>query len=130
MKIILMALLLGISTCVAAEWRLVTTSQAGDQFYVEPSFIKSDGGYIRVWSMMNYAKPIGDEIKSVKELSMFDCRGGRTKVLQTSYYSSPGGNSAPMGAPVEPSPPYDRWVYVAPDTAWNTVFNYACRGGR
>lgn len=109
------------ASALAADWALVVESSSGSTYSVDKGSMRTmPNGYKRAWLWTIYGQAKNTGTTSYKAYSEVDCQNGRMRDLQTLYYKGEQLNSSNY----EP----ESWVYVAPDTVQEAVFDYICFG--
>lgn len=117
-----LALLL-VSSSSMADWTYIVKNDGDVTFYLDFERIKKVNGNIQAWVLADFEKFVDsrqDFLSSVS-LSEFDCKAGRTRNLQSSFYSGrmKGGDLTwtSNGSP---------WNYPLPDTTSELIMDFAC----
>ncbi len=123
MKKVLVAMMLyAMSSVASSEW-MKMGSNDGTTFYIDPTSIRRDGNFRKVWELQDYKKkdsPSGE--LSIRMLNEYDCKGERVRDLSISAHSE---NMA-KGRVIVSNSTVGQWDYVAPQTPSAGKLNYVC----
>jgi hypothetical protein len=125
---ILFLLLLSIAVGVAAnEWRLVSQGVNEVKTYVLATSLKATDSGWRIWTLSTFPTPAkvpdgNGEFQSIKSLREVDCINKRTRVLQSSFYTSKDGAGSLLKSFSEPT----TWHFITPDTTGDTLASVIC----
>ena len=103
------------------EWTKVTETVLGDTFYIEKDRIKEHNGYVYYWRLIDYLKPDSFGDMSSKVYTQGDCGVNRIKYLSLIFYKQPMGKGED-----EHNPLNTEWKYPLPDSAMESLLDYAC----
>lgn len=105
----------------AADWVQVSKAANGDMYFVDSQSIRTmPSGYKRAWRRTVFGKPLNGGVTSARTLDEFDCKEGRRRTIQWTYFKEEEIKSSYSHA--------DNWTYVAPDTSGEDLQNYVCFG--
>jgi len=104
-----------------AEWRYITSTQAGDDYYLDFDQIRWANGYVYYWLLDNYTEPL-DKFMSAKSYQKGDCDSLGYQSLQTTLYYQPMG--VEKWKTWSPDP---EWQYPRPGGAAETIMKLVCR---
>ena len=106
-----------------ADWKIVSKSVDGDNFYVDFERIKKHKGLVYYWALTDYLKPdmFGD--LSGKGYVEADCVRFRSKYLTSSFHTKPMGEGTPSTTVNEPD---KEWVYPSPDSPLGIKLKAVC----
>ena len=125
-RLITLVVLSMICITANAEWVLLARSAEGDNYYADPATKTQTGNVVRMWAMADNAKPLvagGKTTNSSRLYAQYDCDERSSHILQTTAFSGKmlrGGVVASDPAPAAKE-------FVAPDTAAETLLNFACK---
>ena len=126
-KTIPLAFLFVSSVAYSADWKLVTTSNSGEEFFVDSETITTDAqkGSAQSWSKAIKRKNGGELIKS-KALVEYDCRNRKHRLLSLITYTySPDGTVRTSSGKED----YN-FRHVAPDTIAESIMLHSCKVSR
>ena len=78
-----------------AEWTKVSTTSAGNIYYVDFENIRTEGNLIYYWEFMKYAAPLDDGTLSHKIYQVLDCNRFAIKPIRFIFYTDKNGTSDP-----------------------------------
>jgi S1-C subfamily serine protease len=110
------------ASTTAANWILVATSSADNEFYVDPASIQRDGDYRRFWRLLNLKVPLDSGASSFRIFREIDCRQKRGRNLQWTSFRGPKASGEVALSNTESS----AWEFIAPDAVTNTELRYVC----
>jgi hypothetical protein len=110
------------ASTTAANWILVATSSADNEFYVDPASIQRDGDYRRFWRLLNLKVPLDSGASSFRIFREIDCRQKRGRNLQWTSFRGPKASGEMLLSNTESS----AWEFIAPDAVTNTELRYVC----
>ena len=106
-----------------ADWTKVTSTKAGDSFYIDVKTIKESNGLVYYWTISDYLKPTSAGALSAKLLKEVNCNTPRKqRALSASYYSTPMGK----GTPLVTDNKEQEWLYSQPNTVIKIMIDEAC----
>ncbi len=115
-------ILAALSSSAFAQW--VAINQSENYFY-DPSSFSSQGKYVKVWGMINYAEPIPNNYpKSKKVLLEIDCHQRQVKTLVFSFNSEMMGKGDVLA---ESNNSFGPWRWIQPGSLDESLFNISCR---
>ena len=105
-----------------AEWEEVTTSIAGDTYYLDYNKIKKQNGNIFYWILHNYLKP--DKWKDMSNITLLetDC-GLKIRKVYATYHNQPMGK----GEPSTISPETRDWYIPSENSVDVKMKNMVCK---
>lgn len=112
------------SATVYADWEPIGRT-AQISMSIDPKTIKVEGGTAKVWVLANFVSPARIEntvSNSSKTYFEYDCKGVRSRILTTYYYSDKDSKGNVNAAEFDVMP----WVPVAPETISIFVLNRIC----
>ena len=119
MRILLCLLVLGASPAWA-EWVDVAETRSS-LLYIDPSTIRKDGNFRRVWEMSDLKQRTGGAM-SRRILNEYDCKEERRRVISnTSFFEQMGHGSILIS-----DDKLGEWQYIAPKTASSFVLEIVC----
>lgn len=105
----------------AADWVFVAENLSGNTFYIDRETIRTmPNGYKRAWVRSYFSKPTDYGDTGYRSLSEFDCREGRYREMQITWFKGEDV-STQENTPRE-------WRYAAPETAGESSLNFVCFG--
>lgn len=104
----------------AADWIVLADIGAGTLFVDQESIRTMPDGRKRAWSLIQFVDPGPEGMTAARMYMEYDCREGRTLLLQLTSMSGEKILSTE-------SPPA-RWSYAAPETVGEKALNYICFG--
>lgn len=123
-------LLAAISTSVLAEVWIETSRNDDYLAYADPSSIRRQGEYVKMWSMFDYRIPqpgvSGKTYLSTRRQFEYDCAGGRARALAVSAHAAREGKGAALASV---SVKYE-WRPVVADSADDYLLKFACKDYR
>ena len=108
-------------TPALAEWRLIGTNVAGNEYYLDFDKIRTSNGYVYYWSLVNFLEPNQGAMSS-KHYKKGDCDALGSQFLQVTSYFQPMGVEKFDTFSVDPE-----WAYLDPDNIGAFVLRAACR---
>ncbi len=127
MRKLLIGLALSVmATAAHAEWVLVSTSADGNKTYAESTTKKRTGNMVRMWEILDYAKPTvfkGKAYQSDRDFVQYDCVESTVQNLQLVLFAGKMATGEIVGSENTPG----NKSFVAPGTVGNTMLNFACK---
>tara|TARA_Y100000991_G_scaffold200154_1_gene172349 strand:- start:470 stop:871 length:402 start_codon:yes stop_codon:yes gene_type:complete len=109
------------------DWKLISTSSKGNEFYVDVSTIKRHGTSIFVWRLNNYLKPNSGGYLSDVSYIECDCETFREKDLQIIFHKKHFGKGESLSIDFSKvSKKYSEWRYPSPNSVNRIVLDYTC----
>lgn len=105
-----------------AEWTFFTQSVDENKVYLDIDRIQKNGGYVYVWSLVDYIKPDKWGDMSAKRYYEVDCKALRYKPLTNIYYKEPMGEGSGESSRFH-SP---EWVSPSPNSIIESMLNTVC----
>ncbi|MDC1062404.1 hypothetical protein OAQ23_06420 [Hellea sp.] len=105
-----------------ADWEWISKNGNGT-FYVDTDRIRTNGGYVYYWELVDLLKPLTSGNLSYKVYNQVDCNLFRYKNLSGTFYNEPMGE----GSGDTFSPPNPEWNYPAPNTSAESILNQVCK---
>jgi hypothetical protein len=134
MKKLIIIFLLLMPILAKAEWKSITRSAdqetpLGGEYSVDFSSILNNGGYSRVWVLLNYyatqiSKVNNQSYASSKMYWEIDCSNRKLRFLSIAYFSKKNA----YGSVIETytyNPPSD-WIYIGPGDNSSIIAKYVC----
>jgi hypothetical protein len=114
------------ASALAEVW--VQTSMTDDYIaYGDPSSIRRQGDFVKMWSMFDYRIPqpgvSGKTYLSTRRQFEYDCTGGRTRALAVSAHAAREGKGAALASV---SVKYE-WRPVVAESADDYLLKFACK---
>jgi hypothetical protein len=110
------------STPSYGEWTKVTKSVDGSTYYADFDRIRKHDGYVYVWEIGNFLKPLLGKYFSGKIYRQYDCKLFRSKMVSSSYHQEPMGYGpgvpGPEGVP--------DWEYPPPNSIHEKFIQRVC----
>lgn len=114
------------STSVLAEWNWVIEDQdMGMTVYVDSVSTSKKGNVAQMVSLINFQTPQirpNYRFQSQAELSEYDCKESKSRLLSFSRYSKRMGEGEMVFSDKTPA----NWKKVAPGSAGEVLFEFAC----
>lgn len=110
-----------ISSHVLADWEYFA-GNSSNTFYVDLSTRKVANGFVRVWTLNDYASPSKGEL-SAKNYLEIDCKDERYRFLSINTFGSNMGK----GEVLQSSNSKSDWIYVVPNSSINLLVQKVCR---
>jgi len=128
------ALSFGYASLAHAEWtKIQATSDSGTTGFVDPSTVKTVGGYTRAWMILTHpdAKPLQDKssnkvYKSQKIFYEFDCTAEQNRILAISIHADEMGSGQVVSSDMDVSKP-SAWEAISPGSNGMTWLNSVCK---
>ena len=114
------------ATVASAEWVLLENNESGDRFYVDPASKRRTGTVVRIWVAVNYSSPKvwnGKAYYSSRIYYQYDCAERTSQGLQVSGFAGKMLTGDVIGSDTQPG----NKSFIAPDTAGQTLFHFACQ---
>lgn len=114
-----------IHNSAAAAWSVVQDELLFKQ-YIDLDSAQRNGKFVRVWSLVDYERPIGPEgakYNSTKLLFEFDCTDRRLRTLVTRNYSFRMGSGINLSGPDRA----ESWEHIEPDSEVLAYWKLACK---
>jgi len=109
-------------TQVGSNWRLVSQSDDGDKFYVDPATITRDSVMRRYWFIVEYANPKPGAWRSSRAFVETNCREENYRFIELTGFNG----SMATGQVLERIEGPQRWVQVAPGTLAASKMQFVC----
>ncbi len=127
MRKLLIGLALSLAAASAqAQWVLVTKSDQGDAYYVDPTTKTRKGNIVRIWGLQDYLKPevvLGKAIYSDRVYRQYDCAERTSQTLQSNGFLGQMGSGDVVASRNQPGD----IIFVAPRTVFDSLLNFACK---
>lgn len=127
MRLIVTLLLLSLTAPAWAEWVKIAESNLRVLYY-NPDAIDKQDNLRRVWTLQDNKQRNHNGALSTRDLSEFDCKAGRQRLLSYSAYSEQMARGATIKqrryAPGEPD---GKWFNITPDTFSAHLLKLVCR---
>ena len=122
LNIVPAALLPFVATSAWAEWTKVGQDD-GQVVYVDASTFEKEGDVRRAWTLTDLKLPRGDDVASFRELSDFNCKEARRRIVFLVTYAGPmaTGKVLESGRPL-----LDKFENVSPYSPGGWEFEYVC----
>jgi hypothetical protein len=122
------AILLSVISAGALAEVWLETSRTDDYLaYADPSSIRRQGDFVKMWSMFDYRIPqpgvSGKTYLSTRRQFEYDCTGGRARALAVSAHAAREGKGAALASV---SVKYE-WRPVLADSADDYLLKFACK---
>jgi hypothetical protein len=111
------------SSARASDWRLVSTSPVGDQFYLDFSSVAGDYEMRTIWEKVIKQNPDKNGAAYSVGHWEFHCPGRTIVLLSNTEYQADGTVITSQVVPTY----RQQTDYVAPDTVAETLYNLVCR---
>jgi hypothetical protein len=121
-KAISTLLLAAIGTSAMAEF-VVVGETADTVFYFDPTTIRKNGNFPRMWSLENQKQRNKDGRMSLLILSEYDCKEERLRTVSFSEHSELMASGRLLSSMSTPS---SVWINIAPGTANAALLKAAC----
>lgn len=120
----LLALAMLIASPAWADW-VEVGEIGGNKSYIDPSTIRIDGNFRKVWTMDNY--PMSRSVNGVNVWSLrsrfeYDCKEERLRLLSVSSFSKPYATGESLNQYDSPT----EWRDIPPNTIGTVIFNRVC----
>ena len=106
-----------------ADWEMVSESVNGDTVYVDFDRIRTNGGYVYFWTLLDLVEPTPYGDLSSKQYKQGDCNMFRYKGLSSSYHKQPMGK----GSGDTFSSPNPEWEYPPPNSNIEKILKRVCK---
>ena len=104
-----------------ADWVEVAESESGDTYYVDFDRIRTNGGYVYHWYLVNFSEPSFGDL-SYNGYGQVDCEVFRRKNLSTTFYKQPmGEGSGEAFATLD-----TEWKYPTPNSPAEIILKQVC----
>ena len=120
---VILCFMLALSTASAsADWVKVAVAENGNTSYIDPTRVRKDGTFRKVWEIYDLKQRNKDGVMSFRFLMMYDCKDERFRFLSISTHSEPmaGGDLLLSDNSLSD------WNYVPPGSLVETKYNFAC----
>lgn len=121
MKKILFVCLLFATGSVWADWVAVGES-AGSNFYIDPSTIRKEGDFRKVWGIQDLSKRDIDGEMSRRYREEYDCKAARKRYLSATTHSEPMAAGSTLISTSEAS----AWTDIRPNTLGDEILKTVC----
>lgn len=121
MRAILFFLLVLLAAPTWAEW-VKFDSNVNGVFYADPTTIRKDGQFRRVWVIRDLNKRDKDGKMSVRILNEYDCKDERARGVSFSSHSEPMAGGKLLTSFNEPT----KWNYISPETVGESMLDFVC----
>jgi hypothetical protein len=111
------------SSASFADWKKVSSNLQGWNFYLDFERINRQGGYLYVWYLTDYKKPIAAGYLSSKVYRQVDCQMFRIKGLMWFFYNAPMGVGNHV---LFNNKPDKDWIYSPPGSASEEILKSVC----
>ena len=107
---------------VFADWEKFGDAKGGE-YFVEKDTIIKESGYIYLWKMVDYSKPILDtNFNSVKVYIKGDCKVKKIKTLTYVFYTGRKGT----GESEQQESENKNWKYPTPESVNYSILKKLC----
>lgn len=124
MKTLLLALTLLTTASAWAQWVRVDGFVDEHSFYYDPSTIRKDGNFRKVWELRDLKSPNQDGELSEKTRKEYDCQQERFQTLFLSTHINQMGRG--MSNSMLSSAPSAVWSYIQPGSASELMLKIVC----
>lgn len=119
---LVLCLLLALAAAPAwAEWVKVS-EHTESFFYIDPATIRRDGNLRRVWEIQDLKKRHKEGEMSMRNLSEYDCKEERTRILSITGHSDPMAGGKTLFSESGPG----KWDDIAPGTVSQKMMRIVC----
>lgn len=122
----LLSFLMLIATPVWADWVEVAFSDGGVIHHIDPTTIRKEGNFSKVWTMENLpsARTMGDinNVWSMRSRMEFDCKQERRRSLSISAHSERYARGETLGQENSPT----QWIDLPPNSVGIIILNRVC----
>ena len=122
----LLALVMLIASPAWADWVEVAVSEDGVKSYIDPTTVRKDGNFRKVWLMDNFptARNIGgvNGARSFRSRMEYDCKQERMRVLSISAHTEPNARGETLGQEYSPT----QWADIPQNSAATAIVNRVC----
>lgn len=126
MKYYLIALCILIASPAWADWLEVAFSDGGAITHIDPTTIRKEGNFIKVWTMDNLpsARTMGgiNNVWSMRSRMEYDCKQERVRSLSISAHSERYARGEILGQENSPT----QWMDIPPNSVGTKVLNWVC----
>ena len=122
MKKLLVLALIILSSSVFADWKYVSTSTSGIDWYIDYQTIKKNNGYYYFYAMTDLLEPDKDGDLSYAGYRKADCKIYRYMVLNEFYYTKNMGKGKLTNNPSK----NPEWKYPPPKSMNQTILRTIC----
>ena len=120
-KAIALSLMLLATSSAWADWEMISETHRAN-FYIDPTTIRKDGNFRKVWEVQNLKVRHKDGEKSWRTRNEYDCINERQRILSFSTHSGPVATGDVLQIGREPG----SWSDVAPGTSGDTILRIVC----
>lgn len=120
--IIKIAIAFTIATPAWADWVQLSESANGTVSYIDPSTIRKNGNFRKVWGLQNFRDRNSDGVMSMRALDEFDCIEERSRLLSISVHSEHMAEGVML---YSGTPPSD-WKFIPPGSASAYILKIVC----
>jgi len=121
-KTLSLALLL-VSGSAFAEWRFLTASTTGNDFYFDPATIRKDGDMRTVWTKTEIKTPVRG-VSSMRTKLEINCKKELIRDVAFAVFTKPNLNGELLSQEDLPNAPF---TAIAPDTIDNAWMRLICK---
>ena len=122
----LLSLLMLIASPAWADWVEVAFSDGGAINHIDPTTIRKEGDFIKVWAMDNLpsARTIGgiNNVRSMRSRMEYDCKQERMRSLSISAHSERYARGETLGQENSPT----QWMDIPPNSVGIKILNWVC----
>ena len=127
MRLILTLLMLVFTAPAWAEWVKIAESNLRVLYY-NPAAIDKQDNLRRVWTLQDNKQRNNNGGLSTRDLSEFDCKAGRQRLLSYSAYSEQMARGETIKQRrYSPGEPDGKWFSITPDTFSAHLLKLVCR---
>ena len=120
---ILLASMLSLTTINSfAAWTKIGENDINTSLYIDFDRIKKVEGFVYVWTLMDYLKPIDGDLSAVSYFQV-DCKLIKFKPLSHIFYVESMGK----GSSQQMNPTNKEWNYPPPNSLYEIFVKQACR---
>ena len=113
-----------VSGSAFAEWRFLTASTTGNDFYFDPATIRKDGNIRTAWMKLELKTADIDEVRSSRAKFEIDCKKETIRFLTEARFAEPSLMGKLLSDKDFPNAPP---TLIAPETINNTLMQMVCK---
>jgi len=126
MKTYLISLLMLIASPAWADWVEVAFSDGGAIHHIDPTTIRKEGNFSKVWVMDNLAsaRTMGgiNNVWSMRSRMEYDCKQERMRSLSISAHSERYARGETLGQENSAT----QWMDIPPNSVGTKILNWVC----
>ncbi len=126
---ILISLFISTASVTAADWTPLSSNSDGDDFLIDRSSIRSNGGILQAWTMVNLGTQKPDGTRSQKTAFLLNCHTWEWAVRSGVNYSAPDGQGQLLNSTTA-RPSEINYQPAIPDSVTDAILVFACKDSK